>query len=65
MAHWLKYVIYWQDIMIGKIYQKDDKFRYYPNYDNIDEAEKYGLPRAIYISPQLEWGEMPIFFRER
>ena len=43
MAHWLKYVIYWQDIMIGKIYQKDDKFRYYPNYDNIDEAEKYGL----------------------
>lgn len=65
MANWLKYVISWRGIVIGKIYQKDNEYRYYPNYDNIEEAEKTGLPRAIYIYPQLEWGEMPVFFKDR
>lgn len=65
MSHWLRYIIYWDKWLIGKIYEKDGKYRYYPNYDNIEEAEKAGLPRAIYINPQLEWGEMPTFFKDR
>jgi hypothetical protein len=59
------YLICWDGLVIGKIYQKDELYRYYPNYDNIEEAEKSGLPRAIFIHPQLEWGEMPPYFKSR
>lgn len=65
MADWLRFVIYWNDLVIGKIYEREGRYRYYPNYDNIELAEKSGLPRAIYINPQLEWGEMPKFFKDR
>lgn len=63
MANWLMYVICWNELVIGKIYQRDNLYRYYPNYDNIEEAK--GLPKALFIHPQLEWGEMPAFFKDR
>lgn len=65
MSNFLMYTIYWRELVIGKIYKKEDLFKYYPNYDNIEEAVKTGLPRAFVITPQLEWGEMPTFFKNR
>lgn len=65
MANLLLYTICWKDLVIGKIYSNGKDFKYYPNYDNIEEAVKSGLPRMLVMTPQLEWGNMPTFFKDR
>lgn len=65
MADLLMYIIYWKDMIIGKIYESNNQYKYYPNYDNIEEAAQSGLPKSLVITPQLEWGSMPIFFENR
>lgn len=65
MANLLMYVICWKDMIIGKIYELNNQFKYYPNYDNIEEATQSGLPKSLVITPQLEWGSMPKFFENR
>lgn len=65
MGEFLFYAIYWQNILIGKIYKRDSRYRYLPNYDNIELATEIGLPKALVVTPQLEWGELPKLFKER
>ena len=67
MAEFLSFIIFWQDLVVGKVYKNSDgKFKYFPNYDNIIVAnEKLNMPKAFLINPQVTWGELPVLINDR
>lgn len=60
----LAYIIFWDKNEVGRLYKNDcGKYKYLPNCTQI---EKIGsAPMAILGTPQLTWGNMPVFFAER
>lgn len=61
----LKYIVFWNEIEIARIYQKSDieeQYIYYPNCNVISETS---APMTIFGTPQLVWGDMPAFFEDR
>lgn len=60
----LAYIVFWNMKEVGRIYENDEKqYTYFPDYPEIEKMED--APIAIIGIPQLEWGDMPSFFKER
>ncbi|MEG2235865.1 MAG: hypothetical protein RR144_05455 [Clostridia bacterium] len=67
MADYLYLIIFWRNIVIGKVYKNDSgKYKYFPNFDNIIIAsEQLNMPIMFSINPQITWGNLPQFISER
>lgn len=60
------YLIYWKNSQIGKIFKNTkNQYKYIPDVSVIDKLSKEGLVKALVYKAQLDWGEMPIFFKTR
>lgn len=61
----LKYIVFWDETEIARIYKKNDieeQYIYYPNCIAISETS---APLSLFGIPQLVWGDMPAFFEDR
>jgi hypothetical protein len=66
MSKELYVIVLWEELIIGNIYSANGQYIYYPNYGDIDMAKEHGMPPLPQVmEPQLNFGELPVFFKER
>mgnify|MGYP004441629191 FL=1 len=60
----LKYVLYWKDTEIGKVFENESgKYKYFPDCSKMQEIGE--IPISMVGVPQFTWGELPYFFSQR
>lgn len=56
----LAYCIFYNDNEVGRIYEKDGKYKYLPSKLELENMQN--IPDIIF-EEQLKWGELPEFFK--